>query len=170
MLNSRHSESLTNPRRLSETCGKCHGPIYSAFRAQPHWELLQEGDARAPVCTTCHVSMASQLLVPAESRCSSCHGEEADSLAPAIAVRGGELLARMRDVGELRRKSSSRIGRIRDPSRQHELQEAYFTADALWQEAIEIGHGFRWNEWERLIEESGESFAALLTEVKKKHD
>ena len=117
--------------------------------------------------------MASQLLVPNESRCSSCHGEEADSLAPdslapAIAVRGGELLARMRDVGELRRESSSRIRRIRDPSRKHELQEAYFAADALWQEAIEIGHGFRWNEWERLIEETGESFTVLLTEAKKK--
>ena len=170
MLNSRHSESLTNALRLPATCGNCHGPIYAAFKAHPHWQLLQAGDGRALVCTTCHVGMASQLLLPTEAICTSCHGEEATSLAPPVVSRGNELLARMRDVGELRRKSSKRIRKIRDSSRQHDLQEAYFVADTLWQEAIEISHGFRFNEWERLIEESDESFAAILAELKKKRD
>ncbi len=167
---SRHPASLTNALLLPATCGSCHGPIFAAFRAHPHWKLLQEGDGRALVCTTCHVGMASQLLLPTDAICTSCHGEEPSSLAPPAWSKGIELLARWRDVGELRRQSSKRIRKIRDSSRQHDLQEAYFVADTLWQEAIEIGHGFRFNEWERLIEESGESFAAILTELKKKRE
>ncbi len=57
-----------------------------------------------------------------------------------------------------------------NPGLIHEILGEGERAVAYWQEAIEIGHGFRFNEWERLIEESGESFAAILTELKKKRE
>ena len=168
VLNSRHAMSPTNPLNLPPTCGRCHGPIFSAFSKHTHWDLLRDGDPRAPVCTTCHVSMASQLFVPAPRLCSACHGDEPEAMAPALRGRGNELLARMQDVGVLRRKAANRVRKIRDPSLEHEFEEAYSHAESFWQQAIEIGHGFRWDVWEKLIEESRESFQAILDQPKKR--
>ena len=82
--------------------------------------------------------------------------------------RGGELVALMRELAKLRRKVEQRIAKIRDPARRHELEEAFSIADAPFQEAHELGHGFRWDDWELSIEEAQQGLQYVFTELKKK--
>ena len=71
-------------------------------------------------------------------------------------------------MGVLRRKAGKKVRKVRDDARRHDLEVLYFQADSLWEQAIEIGHGFRWDRWEAVIEESRNSFQILLEELEKK--
>ena len=48
------------------------------------------------------------------------------------------------------------------------IQEGLFVADAAYQEAIDDGHGFRWDDWEDNIVLAREGFEQLYRELKKK--
>ena len=74
----------------------------------------------------------------------------------------------MQQAGELRRKVSYRIERLKDAARRHELEEGFFVADAAYQEAIDDGHGFRWDDWEDNIVRAREDFERLYRELKKR--
>jgi hypothetical protein len=62
-----------------------------------HNELLEQGNARAPTCTSCHTSMATEVLAtaPLEQRCRECHGNDPSERA-AAARRQIEELTRLR--------------------------------------------------------------------------
>ena len=70
-----------------ETCAKCHTTIRSEFELSAHHKAWQEGNANAPVCTTCHTAV-SHAKAPATLRdfdieivqtCSGCHEKQAPS-------------------------------------------------------------------------------------------
>ncbi len=165
---SRRSASPTHWQNLPATCGNCHATLFESYASHQHFELLSGGDQRAPSCSTCHGDVASAgFRIPA-NLCGSCHGSELDSTAKPLDGRGGELLAMMRQTGELRRKVSYRIERLKDAARRHELEEGFFVADAPYQEAIDDGHGFRWDDWEGNIVRAREDFEQLYRELKKK--
>ncbi len=167
VLNSRHPSSSTHTRQIPATCGRCHGPIYDAFRRHEHFTLLQLGDARAPSCTTCHGSAASRPLTPRPVGCNQCHNTEADAMAAPLGSRGPQLLRKMQDVAVVRHKVEARIARLRDAARKHDAEGAFFQADVAWQTAIEAGHGFAWDEWEALIQQSSAELEALLANLRK---
>ena len=162
---SHRSASRTHWRNLPATCGTCHATLYDSYASHQHFELLSGGDRRAPSCSTCHgeVAFSSFRIV-----CGSCHPSESDSAANPLAVRAGELMAMWRQTRELRRKVRNRIERIKDPARRHDLEEGFFIADASYQEAIDDGHGFRWDDWEGDLLRAAEGFEQLYREVKKK--
>lgn len=61
-------------KNIANTCGKCHAPEATEYKKSFHArELARTG--RGPNCTTCHGSMATQILTPQEleQTCSLCH-------------------------------------------------------------------------------------------------
>ena len=78
------------------------------------------------------------------------------------------MLSEMQDVGVVRRKVEARIARLRDTARKHDAEGAFFAADVSWQTAIEAGHGFAWDEWDALIQQSKVELEALLTSLRKR--
>lgn len=63
---------------LPKTCGGCHPAEANAFAIGPHQQPLAEGNAMGPTCTSCHRSMAGDVLSPTavEERCLQCHRED----------------------------------------------------------------------------------------------
>ncbi|HZT75310.1 MAG TPA: multiheme c-type cytochrome [Vicinamibacterales bacterium] len=68
---------------LPSTCGGCHPSELNAFALSTHDEMLREGDAMAPTCTSCHTSMAADIPSAAdlERRCLQCHDRPGDDRA-----------------------------------------------------------------------------------------
>lgn len=166
--NSNRPGSQTHFSKLSATCGACHSTISAAFEESAHSSLLLAGDSRAPVCTTCHGTVASAPQVPAARNCAVCHSADPDSEAPALSGQGGELLAQMRDVGVLKRKVQTKLNKVKDPARAHDAEEAFHLADSNFQEAAEAGHAFEWTDWETLIQKSRAGFEVVLKLIKGK--
>jgi len=46
--------SAVNPKKIPETCGKCHAAIAAEFPQSVHGAALARGNADAPTCTNCH--------------------------------------------------------------------------------------------------------------------
>jgi hypothetical protein len=165
---SHRSTSATHWRNLPATCGSCHATLFESYASHDHFELLSDGDRRAPNCSTCHGEVASASFRAPPNQCDSCHRSEFNATANPLDGRGGELLTMMRAAGEVRRKVSYRIERMKDAARRHELEEGFFVSDAPYQEAIDDGHGFRWDDWEDNIVLAREGFEQLYRELKKK--
>ena len=168
MLPSSASASRTNIKNLPATCGRCHSLIFDSFSLHTHWQLLQDGDYRAPGCTTCHGDTVGQSTALSERRCTACHSDEPDSMAAAFTGRGTQLLGLSREVGDTRRTLQQKIPKVRDAAHRHELEEAYSVAEVSWQAAIEAGHGFRWDEWSAVIARSRRDFGEVLANLPKR--
>jgi cytochrome b subunit of formate dehydrogenase len=78
--------SFTNPAKVPDTCGKCHGEILTAFKTSVHWEAFARGNRDAPVCSDCHgehrilgagdpKSPVFASNIPGET-CGRCHANE----------------------------------------------------------------------------------------------
>ncbi len=168
VLNSDHIESRTHFANLAATCGACHGYISTAFAESRHNELLESGDGRAPVCTTCHGTVASAPQIPPARNCAVCHSEDGSSEAPALQGRGSELLGQMRDVGVQRRKVEKKLRKIKDPDRRHHAEVAFHLADSNFQAAAEAGHAFDWTDWEQAIDRSRTGFEVVMKLIQGK--
>ena len=163
VLNSARHDSPTNHWNLPETCGRCHGAEYRALRQSAHHALFERKVHAAPTCRTCHGSLAAQSLGVEgglQARCSRCHGPGADHEAASpvgeegrqALARGGSNLARLRSLGRERAEVSRAVLRLRDPAKRHEAADALFAIDGSWDEAIEAGHAFHWEDWESALD------------------
>jgi cytochrome b subunit of formate dehydrogenase len=71
--------SPINPANVAKTCGKCHVGIEQTYDKSIHGQLLAKGDARAPVCTTCHTAhdiespTGNHFKAGSDQRCGQCH-------------------------------------------------------------------------------------------------
>ena len=78
-----------------DLCKRCHFETHTESLDGVHWQLLAEGDARAPFCTDCHG--AHDVVPPNRPRtrvsdtCSTCHAEVAETYLKS--VHGKALLA-----------------------------------------------------------------------------
>src|SRR3972149_6474671 len=54
ILKSANPPSPVNRSHLSATCGKCHAGPFVEFQKSKHLTMLQSGDTKVPVCSTCH--------------------------------------------------------------------------------------------------------------------
>jgi cytochrome b subunit of formate dehydrogenase len=54
VLAAREPEAATNPGRVPQTCGECHGDVREAYEAGLHWRGYRKGLPDAPVCSSCH--------------------------------------------------------------------------------------------------------------------
>lgn len=104
ILAPKHPESPVNPRRLPETCGKCHSekqvmtsdfvrlPIsLPSYRASVHGET--KGGRPGAVCTDCHNSHALESAVSSTSSinranlartCGRCHDKESKEYGQSV--------------------------------------------------------------------------------------
>ena len=166
---SQRSSSRTHVDSVPETCGSCHGTLFAAFAFHEHYELFLDGDRRSPTCTTCHGAVGGSAIRQAlPTRCGVCHSDDPDAVAEPVGERAEELQRLMGDVRAVRRKVQSRIERIKDSARRHDLDEGYYLAEASYLEATDDGHGFRWDDWREKILETQEAFDALLAATKKR--
>ena len=171
VLNSGHPRSPTYAWNLPATCGRCHDLEYRALKQSVHFGLWERRINAAPTCRTCHGDLATQSLGEGglEARCSLCHGPDASHQAAASSrqeelVRGAQLLARMRRLGDERSRVGRSVLRVRDQADRHEAADALFEANRAWEEAIEAGHAFHWDDWQAALDRL-ETVLTLLDEA-----
>jgi hypothetical protein len=130
------------------------GGQFVAFQDSGHFALLQEGSQDIPVCTTCHENVGARLLSPKglAKQCSKCHEEDEIAPRPEYAVQGRQLLEGIREVRALLNEAEPLIRRVKDETRQEDLQYAYDQAEVPLIEAVLAGHSFI---FERLEERLG---------------
>jgi predicted CXXCH cytochrome family protein len=87
ILKVKDPASSANPKRVSETCGKCHEDAARKYAVSAHGIASSKGTANSPSCTDCHGahkivaprSEASLLYKPKEPQfCLKCHLNNSD--------------------------------------------------------------------------------------------
>lgn len=81
ILDPKNPKSRTFRGNIPATCGACHQGIQQEYLRGIHGKLSAAGDARAPVCTSCHT--AHQIVdvrnvsfqMKTAATCGSCHQE-----------------------------------------------------------------------------------------------
>jgi hypothetical protein len=145
VLSSRNPASPAHRSSLPRTCGRCHAGAFVAFQRSRHFALLGEGDDQVPVCTTCHGSVAAQLLSPRalQTHCDRCHrdGGPAPAQAP-VAKRARDLLLDVEETRASLRQAAHSIHRVRDAERRAGLERDLEQATVPVEEAIQAGHAF----------------------------
>ena len=164
ILNSQNPSSPVHRTNLAETCGTCHEGPFAAFQESWHFELLNMGNRDAPTCTTCHGTVAAQLLSPKglERQCGSCHG--ADGLAPrAGRPRAARIM--LERIVEVRRSLDgvARLVRlVEDPVRRLSLLEAYQVAELPLTQSTHAVHQFVFDDQEDRLAEARRRVQQLL--------
>ena len=137
---SRDPASAVYWAELPRTCGGCHRAETNAFASSVHDAFVQQGNAMAPTCTTCHTSMTADVpsAIELQRRCSRCHPSDRDDRA----ARGRRACE---DIGALRRRLSLtkvEVAAVRDDQRRQALQAAWRDADASLRGSIAAIHRF----------------------------
>jgi hypothetical protein len=132
--------STVHRMALPRTCGGCHGAAANAFAQSTHGGLLQQGNPRAPTCTTCHSSMATEVLAPAavEQRCRECHGRDSSERAAAARRQIEELTRLRRSLA----RASLDIAGILDQPRREALLAQWHDADVSLRAVASGFHAF----------------------------
>jgi hypothetical protein len=140
VANSADRSSSVNRTALPETCGRCHVSEANAFSLSAHEELLSQGDATAPTCTSCHTSMASDVLSPGalEQQCLHCHGTDPQNRAH-LARRQLEAVVTLRTA---LRRARLEIAGIRNDDRRAGLTARWVDADRSLRGAVAGLHAF----------------------------
>jgi cytochrome c554/c'-like protein len=140
IANSADPLSRVHRRVLPTTCGGCHPSQRHAFVSSRHYELLLDGVAGAPTCTSCHSSMAADIpsAIEVERRCAACHDTERDQ-------RARDARRDVEEIALLRRKlarTKLQMAGVADGARRRELGAEWNDVDAAVRETIAAMHGF----------------------------
>jgi len=164
ILNSRNPASPLRRENLPRTCGTCHTGPFVAFQKSRHYELLRSGSQDAPVCTTCHGEVASNLLSPRglQSQCASCHGEGKRAPRTDYPPEGRMMLEGIRDARALLKEARNFIGRVKDPARRTALEQAAQQAEVPLVEATNAGHAFVYDDLEERLSVARQRIADLF--------
>jgi cytochrome c7-like protein len=132
--------STVHRMALPQTCGGCHPAAATAFARSIHDELLQQGNPRAPTCTTCHTSMATEVLAPGalEQRCRECHARDPSERAAAARRQIEELTRLRRSLA----RAKLEIAGISDLPKREGLLAQWHEADISLRAAASGFHGF----------------------------
>ncbi|HVC21166.1 MAG TPA: cytochrome c3 family protein [Vicinamibacterales bacterium] len=149
VVGSDQPSSPTNRRHLAATCGACHSGPFVAFQKSRHYALLQTAErAEAPTCSTCHGSVAAQLLSPDALRrtCAHCHAAGRPAGHPEYPVQAAAMLSGIASVRTLLNAEQRAIRRIRSRDARASLEETYRQAEVPLIEAINEAHRFVFNQ------------------------
>lgn len=163
VLHSRNPASPTNAANLPRTCGLCHTGPFVAFQESAHFELLQEGDGRVPVCSTCHGSVGAHLLSPRalEARCAACHGPDGVAPEPGLSRQAREVLAQIHRIGRLLEQARALVERV-DDERREDLEFALGQAGVPLEDAVDSAHSFRFSSSGERLESAQRRTVELL--------
>lgn len=164
VLNSVNPASPVNWRNVSTTCGGCHAGPFVAFQNSQHFALLQKGDEKLPVCTTCHSAAGS--LRPSgkalEAECRQCHGPK--GIAPRVerAEAARTMYDALYETRGVLKSARSMVNRVNDKTRRAQLEEAYQQAEVPLIEAVQAGHEFQYDNLKERLAIARQRLEALL--------
>lgn len=144
VLHSTNPSSPVNRRNLPSTCGTCHAGPFVAFQKSQHFALLEKGDNRVPVCSTCHgeAGYRRPSARALETQCAQCHGPNRIAPRPERAEAARTLYDALHDSRDLMKSARSLVNRVTDKSRRAQLDEAYRQAEIPLVQAVQAGHQF----------------------------
>ena len=156
ILASTNPSSPVHVTNLPRTCGTCHAGPFTQFQKSRHQTLLVDGDRRGPTCTTCHDSVAAQLVSPRglEQRCEHCHSPSGREPRPGRSAEARAMLEGISDVRESLRAATRLIGRVTDPARRQALDEARQQAEIPLTQARDAGHQFVFDELHQRLDQA----------------
>lgn len=167
ILASRNPASPTHESNLPKTCGVCHTGPFVAFQKSPHYDVLDDDQRRGATCSTCHGSVAAELLSPRrlEQRCLSCHGQDGRLPQPEVAVEARVLLEETINIRRMLDDAEALLRRVGDDARKQELQDAWEQAEVPLLEAVANGHAFVFDPDRERLRTSRERTEALLNRL-----
>jgi hypothetical protein len=167
VLNSANPASPVNRRNISTTCGTCHAGPFVAFQKSQHFALLEKGDARVPVCSTCHGDAGSRRpsARALETECAQCHGPNRVAPRPERAEAARTLYDALHESRDLLRTVRSLINQVSDNARRAQLEEAYQQAEVPLIQAIRAGHEFVYDDLKERLSVARQRMGTLLGEL-----
>jgi Cytochrome c7 and related cytochrome c/Cytochrome c554 and c-prime len=167
ILHSTNPASPVHRQNLPRTCGVCHAGPFTAFQDSQHFALLGKGDARVPVCTTCHgdVGFNRPSAKTLETQCARCHGPR--GVAPRVerAEAARTIYEALRESRELLKATRPLINRVSDKSRRAQLDEAYQQAEVPLIQATQAGHRFVYDMLKERLNVARQRIEALFAEI-----
>ncbi len=159
--------SPVNPRNLPLTCGHCHAGPLMAFEPSRHYQLLDQGDARAPTCATCHGAAGRPGPSPKalEKECAQCHGPKGIAVRPGRAAQARVIYQSIADARDLLGATHKLIGRITDPTRRAQMEKAYREAELPLTDAIYAGHQFVYDGVEERLASAQQRITELMAKL-----
>jgi nitrate/TMAO reductase-like tetraheme cytochrome c subunit len=167
VLNSSNPASPVNRRNLPTTCGTCHAGPFVAFQKSQHFALLEKGDTRVPVCSTCHGAAGYQRpsARALETQCRQCHGP--GKIAPRMerAEAARTLYEALRESRDLMKSVRPLVNRVSDKTRRAQLDDAYQQAEVPLIQATEAGHAFVYDDFKERLSTARQRLEALLGQL-----
>ena len=167
ILNSTNPSSPVNRRNLSRTCGTCHAGPFVAFQKSQHFALLEKGDSRVPICTTCHgdAGYRRPSARALETQCAQCHGPNRIAPRPERAETARTLYNALHESRDLMKTVRSLVNRVSDKPRRVQLDDAYQQAEVPLIEAVQAGHQFMYDDFEERLSVARQRIEALLAQL-----
>ncbi len=165
VISSHNPGSGVAPANLPLTCGQCHTGPRRAFSHSRHDQLLQQGDPRAPTCSTCHGAMTALLLSPStlEAQCARCHA--AGSPGPPYPQLARDRIEQADRLEAVLGRTETLILRIRDMDRRQRLLVEYAMAKAALREAADAVHAFDLGAWSERLQHAQRQVDDLALDV-----
>ena len=167
VLHSTNPSSPVNRRNLSNTCGKCHAGPFVAFQKSQHFALLEKGDTRVPVCSTCHgeTGYRRPSARALETQCAQCHGVNRIAPRPERAEAARTLYDGLHESRDLMKTVRSLVDRVNEKSRRAQLEEAYRQAEVPLIEAVQAGHQFVYDDLKGRLSVARQRMEVLLAQL-----
>jgi len=167
VLNSANPSSPVNRRNLSTTCGTCHAGPFVAFQKSQHFTLLEKGDTRVPVCSTCHgaVGFYRPSARALETQCRQCHGPSGIAPRAERAEAARTLYEALNESRDLMKSVRSLVNRVNEKQRRAQLDEAYQQAEVPLIQAVQAGHQFVYDDLKERMSVARQRMEALLAQL-----
>jgi hypothetical protein len=167
ILNSTNPSSPVNRRNLSGTCGTCHAGPFVAFQKSQHSALLEKGDTRVPVCSTCHgdAGYRRPSARALETQCAQCHGPRRIAPRPERAEAARTLYNALHESRDLMKTVRSLVNRVNEKPRRAQLDEAYQQAEVPLIQAVQAGHQFVYDDLKERLSVARQRIEALLAQL-----
>lgn len=167
VLNSANPSSPVNSHSLPATCGKCHAGPFVAFQDSKHFALLEKGDMRVPVCSTCHGAVGSRRPSPRtlEAQCRQCHGANGVAPRAEYAEAARTLYDALSESRDLLKSTRSLVNRVSNRARRAELDQAYQQAEVPLIQAVQDGHTFVYDGLKERLSVARQRLEALLAQL-----
>jgi hypothetical protein len=145
----------------------CHTGPFVAFQRSRHFQLLEEKKSDGPTCSTCHGPVAARLLSPRalEKQCERCHGDKGSVPRPEFAAEARLLHEQVIVLREILAPVPRLLGRVEDPARRKQLEDAYQQAQVPLTEAVHSAHAFVFDQMKERLETARKRSEALLDDL-----
>ncbi len=167
ILHSSNKKSPVYRANLPVTCGGCHVGPFVAFQDSRHYALLKQGNANGPTCSTCHDSVAGNLLSAKglEARCNGCHGPKEVAPRAERARKARGMYEGLNAIRQQLRLAESMIKKVEDKQRHADLLALYQQAQVPVTRAVNAGHKFVYDDLEMYLGVAQDRTEKLLASI-----